>query len=544
MLMGILARCLGVVNKFVIAHYFPLDEVSLFWAAFRLPDLVFEVFFFSTFSSAFIPVFTKAIKRGNGEAWEIAGRVVNIALLIFIPLALLVGVFAHSIYTFVAPGFDDTQIDQIASLARILFAAQGLFIVSYVLTGVLESLRRFLVPALAPLFYNLGVILGAVFLSPSLGLYGPAIGAVIGAFLHLAIQMPLAYKLGFRFVPRIRPNEGVKKIGKLSLPRFLELSFQQAARMVELNLSSVISTVSYTYLVYATSLQALPVTLFGVSLAKAALPTLARQEDDPKQFLRTLLNTLYLIVFFVLPVSTILIVLRIPIIRLTYGIANHFDWEATVQTGFVLSAFGVGMVFQSIVSLLSRAFYALHDTRTPVMVAIVGVIFTILSGIGLVRGLGVEVWGLALAFSIGVATQAILLFYMMVRKIDGVSVKAAFKPISKQVFASIVSGLVMFFILKFFDKSVWVKSLAFFVNMDIAEKLPFQSFLLDTRYTPNLIILTGVVASLGLVIYITILYFLKSKELITVWKLITEKSFAKLSVKEPTQGSESTQNPS
>lgn len=525
MVMLIAARVLGVVNKFVLAHYFELDQVSLFWAAFRLPDLIFEVFFFSTFSSAFIPVFTKALKRGEKDAWDIAGRVVNIALLIFIPLAIIVGLFAYQIYEIVAPGFDHDQTLKIANLARVLFAAQGLFIVSYIVTGVLESLRRFFVPALAPIFYNMGIILGTVLLTPYLGLFAPAVGAVIGAFLHLAIQIPLAFRLGFRFVPRIRPNEGVKKIGRLSAPRFVELSFQQIARTVELNLSSVISTVSYTYLVYANSLQALPVTLFGVSLAKAALPTLARLEDDRKEFLRTLLSTLYQIVFFVLPLATILIVLRVPVIRLTYGIANNFDWEATIQTGLVLSGYAFGVVFQSVVSLLSRAFYALHDTKTPVAIALVGVVTTISTGVVLVRGFGAGVWGLSLAFSLGVAIQSVILFFAIVRRIDGISLKTALYPISKHLFAAIMAGGTMFFILKFFDRSVWIKRLSFLSNPDLGSNVAFQNFVLDTRYSFNLLILTVIVASIGLFIYLGILYLLRCRELFVLVRLIKQKTF-------------------
>ena len=526
MFMGVAARVLGVANKFVVAHYFPLNEVSLFWAAFRLPDLIFEIFFFSTFSSAFIPVFTKALKKGEKNAWEIAGRVLNIALLVFLPLAIFVAVFAHNIYGFIVPGYSVEQVSRIADIARVLFAAQGLFIVSYILTGVLESLRRFLVPALAPIFYNLGIILGAIFLSPSMGLMGPAIGAVLGAFMHLAIQLPLALKLGFRFIPRIRPNSGVKKIGRLSLPRFIELSFQQVARTVELSLSSLMPTVAYTYLIYANSLQTFPVTLFGVSLAKAALPTLSRLEDDSKEFLRTVLNTLYQIIFFVLPVATTLIVLRVPVIRLIYGIANSFDWEATIQTSMVLSGYAFGIVFQSAVSLLARSFYALHDTKTPVTVSVSGVIITIFSAFLFVRWYGVGVWGLALAVSIGLGFQAFVLFYLLMRRINGGLFFAPLVPITKHVVASLISGTTMYFILKFFDRSVWVKRLAFFTNADVFEGLQFQNFVLDTRYTLNLIVLTGLVAGIGMALYLLVLYLLRCRELFVVIRLIKQRKLS------------------
>ena len=159
MLMVIASRILGLVRQRVLAHYFLPADLSLFFAAFRLPDLIFEVLVFGTFSSAFIPVFTKALKKENSDAWEIAGTVTNISLLIFGIFALIAGIFADNLYAIFAPGFGPAERAQIVKIARILFAAQGFFVISYVLTGVLESLRRFLIPALAPLFYNLGIIL-------------------------------------------------------------------------------------------------------------------------------------------------------------------------------------------------------------------------------------------------------------------------------------------------------------------------------------------------------------------------------------------------
>ena len=182
MFMVVASRVLGLVRQRTLAHFFAPSELSLFFAAFRLPDLIFEVLVFGTFSSAFIPVFTKALKNGRKEAWEIAGTVANISLVIFAALAILASIFADRIYGLIVPGFSVEARLEVVKLARILFAAQGFFVISYVLTGVLESLRRFLVPALAPLFYNLGIILGILFLAPRLGLLAPVIGVFVGAF--------------------------------------------------------------------------------------------------------------------------------------------------------------------------------------------------------------------------------------------------------------------------------------------------------------------------------------------------------------------------
>lgn len=513
MIMVVASRILGLVRQRTLAHFFPPGDLSLFFAAFRLPDLVFEVLVFGTFSSAFIPVFTKTLKKGRQEAWEIASIVVNLGLIIFISLALVVGLGADALYGIFAPGFTDPQRAQIVFLARILFAAQIFFVVSYVLTSVLESLRRFLVPALAPLFYNLGIILGTIFLAPSMGLMGPVIGVLAGAFSHFLIQLPLALKLGFRFRPIILLNKQVKKIGKLALPRVIEVSFLQLSKTAELFFASLISTASYTYYTFGNTLQFLPIGLFGTSIAKAALPTLARESENKTKFRGTLFSALHQVVFLVLPVATILIVLRIPIVRLVFG-TDIFSWEDTIQTGKVVSAFAFGVVFHAAVALLARAFYALQDTKTPVIVSIISIIIIIVADFVLIRVLNLPVWGLAAAYSIGGVFQAISLFVIIKRRIDGVSVINTLVPMVKASLAALGSGVVMYFILKIFDRSVWVKRLSFLGQLEATKYIPFENFVLDTRYTVNLIALTVVVSVLGALVYLLIAIILRTDE---VW---------------------------
>ena len=525
MVMIIASRALGLVRQRVLAHYFLPGDLSLFFAAFRLPDLVFEVLVFGTFSSAFIPVFSKALQKGNRHAWDIASSIVNIGLLIFSFFAIIVSFNASFLYGVIAPGFSDAETEKIAQLARLLFAAQGFFVMSYVLTGVLESLRRFLVPALAPLFYNLGIILGTLVFADSAGLNAPVYGVVIGAMSHFAIQLPLAYKLGFRFKPKIIFSQDVRKIGKLALPRLIEVSFLQVSKMAELFFSSLISTASYTYFTFANSLQLLPVGLFGTSIAKAALPTLSLQADEPGKFSKTLLGALYQLVFLTAPVATILIVLRIPAVRLVYG-TDIFDWQATVQTGYILSAFALGVIFQSSTALLARSFYALHDTRTPVVVSIISIFIIIFTDYLLVIVFGFPAWALALAFSIGSFFQSAVLFYLINRKILKKPIEDLIKPVVKVLVAAFVSGLFMRFLLEAFDKSAWTKRLSLLSRSDIARNIPFERFVLDTRYTLNLLILTVFITVVGLGIYFLILLSLHSEELKT-FKGLVQRVFAK-----------------
>jgi len=527
MLMIVASRILGLVRQRVLAHFFTPNELSLFFASFRLPDLVFEVLVFGTFSSAFIPVFTKSLKKGDEYAWEIASSVVNIGLVIFISVALILGLSAGKFYGILAPGYELKAQQQIAYLARILFAAQGFFVVSYVLTGVLESLRRFLIPALAPLFYNLGIILGTVFLAPRFGLLAPVFGVVLGAMSHFLIQLPLAMKLGFKFKPKIEITDDVKKIGKLALPRLIETSFLQISKSAELFFASLISIPAYTYYTFGNTLQLLPVGLFGTSIAKAALPTLSRQSEDLKEFKKTLLDTLYQVVFLTLPVSVALIVLRIPIVRLVYG-TDIFNWEATVQTGYVLSAFGFGVVFQSANAILNRAFYALHETKQPVLVSIGAMTLTLILDYIFIRTFKMDVWGLAAAMTVSVSMQFFVLFYLLNKKIDNFSYELL-KPFIKSFFASFISGVFMYLMLKFFDRSVWVKEISFFGKIEIGRYIPFQRFVLDTRYTLNLLVLTILVLTAGAFLYIGISLVLGSKEVWLFFNLIRRVFVRKVS---------------
>lgn len=508
MIMIVASRLLGLVRQRVLAHYFAPQELSLFFAAFRLPDTIFEVLVFGTFASAFIPVFTRTLKISKSRAWRVAGVVANWGGLIFLALATVVVIFTPLIYKWLTPGFSPEDQALITNFARILFIAQGFFVISYVLTAVLESSKRFFVPALAPLFYNLGIIIATVVFSDRYGLYAPAIGVVLGSILHFSIQLPLAYKLGFRFSRNFKITDDVKKIARLSLPRILEVSFLQVAKFVELTLASLISVPAYTYFTFGNSIQLLPVSLFGTSIAKAALPTLANQTDNPEAFKKTLYQTLNQVVFLMMPIVAFLVVARVPVVRLIFG-TDIFTWDATVQTSLVVSAFAIGIFSQAANSILARSFYALADTKTPVLVSCTTLLLNIIANYILVVVYKFPVWSLALAFSLSMILQSVLLFTLITKKIHNGANALLYMPILKSIFGGLVSGSTMYFILKFFDKSVWLKKLSFVANVD----LPFERFVLDTRYAGNLLMLTFVVGLIGVIVYIVVLKILKSKEL-------------------------------
>ena len=518
MVMIIASRVLGLIRSMVLLEFFPSEQISLFFAAFRLPDTIFEILVFGTFSAAFIPVFAKSIQKDKKEAWEVAASVANIGIITFSVFGFLVGVFANELYSVFAPGYTIPERMQIVEITRVLLAAQMFFVLSYVMTGVLESMKRFLIPAVAPLFYNLGIIISTIFFWDSLGLMAPAYGVLVGSAAHFFVQLPLAVKLGFRFRARISLSKDVRQIGRLAAPRVLEISFLQASKMVELFLASLISTASYAYFYLANSLQLLPIGLFGTSIAKAAFPTLSAESDDRNKFAKTFWGSLYLMVFLIVPLAVTMIVLRIPIVRLVYG-RELFDWQSTVQTSQVLSAFGVGIVFQASISLLSRGFYAMHDTRTPVTISIMGMLITIAGNFYFIRYLGTDVWGLAAAFSMGAIFQAVLLFYLINRKLGTFNFQKLI-PFIKYSISAFFSGGVMFLLIKVFDQSVWVKRLSFLSELDATRNLPFERFVLDTTFTINLLILTVSVSIIGLLVYIIIAILLRTEEVWVVYRMI------------------------
>src|SRR3990170_5657865 len=352
------SRILGLVRDRVLAHYFVGEDIAIYFAAFRLPDTLFEILIMGAISSAFIPTFISYIShKKEEEGWKVSGIMMNLSLIVFLILAGVVFAFAKPFSAVVAPGFSSAEISLMAQLTRILLAAQGFFILSSFLTGVLKSYQRFLVPALAPIFYNLAIIFGILFLSGPLGIYAPAWGAVLGAFLHFATQIPLAVKLGFRPVFSLDlSHPGVKKIFRLAAPRALELVFLQVMKSSDLFFSSLITTASYGYLTFATHLEMIPISLFGFSLADAALP------------------------------------------------------------GYTLSILAVEILGQALIVFFVRAFYALSDTFTPMKVGIVGVFLNIALSAYVTLVLKLPVWGLAASSTVSILIQTAVLGAILARR--------------------------------------------------------------------------------------------------------------------------------
>lgn len=487
------SKFLGLIRDRLLVHNFSSAEAAIFFAAFRLPDLMFQLLIFGALSVAFIPIFTEHLnKEGESEAFDFANSILNLSLVAFLILGTIAFIFIGPLNSLLIPGFAGEQKIQTDSLSRIILLGQILLVIGAFFVGIAQSFQRFIIPALAPLFYNLGIIFGIGVLSKFFGIAGPAIGVVIGAAMHVLIQLPLVSSLGFKYKFSLNFfNSGVREVVKLMSFRNIGLAIEQLNETVGLALASLISTSAITLLTFAQHLQAVPIGLFGATIAQAALPVLSKEQaqKDLESFKITLLTTLHQILFLTLPATAILIVLRIPVVRLVFG-ASQFTWSDTVLTGRTLALLALGLSAQSVVLLLVRGFYALKDTKSPVLVSFVTVFINIILSTLFVVVLKFDVWSLGLSYSVASFTSILLLLFLLNKKVNGFPRDLLFNPAFKMTFAAFIAAVALYLPIKALDQLVF-----------------------DTTRTVNLIMLTGIASFIGISIYILLVWQMKVREL-------------------------------
>ena len=514
--MVLLSRVLGLIRDRLLSSYFAPEQLGVYFAAFRIPNVIFELLVMGALTAAFIPVYTKYLSEGkNQEAQRVAAVLINVSVMIlfFASIPLFIG--AEWVSRLLAPGFTETQIAEMSRYTRFILVFQvAPLLIGNVFTGILQSHNLFLIPAAAPVFYNIGIILGTVLLSASYGMWGPVIGVGIGAFLFAAIQVPLVLRLGYRHTTEVNPKlSGVREVGRLMGPRTVGLAIAQIDITVDLILASLLGARMVTIFNFAQHLQQLPVGLFGTTIGQAALPALSTYsaKEKTQEFIETLQGAMHQILFWVLPASVLFIVLRIPVVRLVFG-AAHFDWSATVDTGMTLSAFGISLFAQAIIQVLARGFYALYDSKTPVSVGIGTVLLNSVLSMIFILGLHLPVWSLGLSTSIASIVNALLLLYLLDKRIPGITTKQFYIPAIKMCVAALVTGAALYVPLKLLDQLVF-----------------------DTTRTFGLIMLTGISGGIGLLTYFFLSWVLGVTQVQSLIRLMKRFTAIKGSFLEPAQ---------
>ncbi len=418
------SRILGLLRSVIIAERFGTSpELDAYWVAFRLPDLVFQLLAGATLASAFIPTFAGVRARaGEAAAWRLASSVLNLVLVATALFAVAAFLLAPTLVPAIAPGLGEEagRQEELRALAvrltRVMLVSPLLFAVSGMFMGILNARRHFLMPALAPMFYNLAIILAALVGADVEAL---AVGVVAGAALHLAVQLPDLRIAGmaYRVVADWR-DAAVREVGTLMAPRVLGLAATQVnfyfiaiffASRLE---AGAISALTFAWLIVMTLLG-----VIGMSISTAAFPTLAEQAARQDVALaRTLARTLRLIVFLSLPAGVGLFLLAEPTVTalLQRGAFGAASTDLTLQA---LRFYALALVAHAGIEILSRGFYALGDTRTPVAFAVLSMLLNLALAAALVGPL--EVRGLALALSLAAVLEFVLLLVFLGRRLPG-----------------------------------------------------------------------------------------------------------------------------
>jgi putative peptidoglycan lipid II flippase len=435
---SLISRLLGVVRDRLIASEFGASTLlDSYYAAFRIPDSIFNLLILGALSSAFIPVFTTYLsKKDRQKSAELVHVVMTLTIIVLLIVIVLAFIFMPYIMNVVAPGLSAEGKKIAVDLSRIMLFSPFFFGISNIFSGILNSYKRFTAYAFAPVIYNIGIIIGAYVLSGSFGIYGLVYGVVIGSCGHMLVQLPSVLKLGYRFKPMLYMHEGVKQIGLLMIPRTLGIGVMQLSLFVTTGIASTLPEGSISIFNLANNLQSFPVGIFGISIAVSAFPFLAEaiSDNNSSAFKKQFSESFSRILFFIIPLSILIWVLRIDIVRVFFG-SGQFDWQDTLLTAESLSYFTFGLFASALVPLFARAFYAAHNTKTPVAISIMSMVVNIVLSFSFAQTMGVP--GLALAFSIASIIQCILLLVFLRKEIGQLGLSSVWKGLGRITIASI-----------------------------------------------------------------------------------------------------------
>jgi len=497
---SLFSRFLGVFRDRVLAGEFGAGQtLDVYYSAFRIPDFIFNLLVLGALSAGFIPVFSSLIKDFksynsfglfkflNQEAWDLANNVLN-ALLLFVAFLSLLGViFAPGLMHVVAPGFSPEAQKLSVTLCRIMFLSPLFLSISGILGGILQSFKNFFVYSLSPIFYNIGIIVGVLYFVPLWGISGLAWGVVLGAFFHMAIQIPAVRALGFIYKFKINFRDiNFIKIVRMMVPRTLGLAISQIDLLVTTIIASSLIPGSLAIFNLSNNLQSFPVSLFGISFAVAAFPILAAVASDNKKLVDNFSSTVRQILFFIVPATVIFLSLRAQIIRVILG-SGAFSWRDTILTMDTLGFLSLSLFAQAIIPLQTRVFYARKDSRTPFFIGLISVAADIIFCLIFSKRMGVA--GLGLAFSLSSILNFVLLWIFLLFKLGSLDqVKILISALKFSV-AAVVAG----FVIQAVKSVIWP-----FVDME----------------TFSGILIQGLTAGLaGLAAYLLLCWLFRSQEL-------------------------------
>lgn len=441
----VLSHALGLVRDMIIARQFGTSqELGAYLAAFRVPDLIFYLIAGGALGSAFIPTFASYLARGREDsAWQLANAIYTWLLLILTALAATAAWLAPDLSRLIVPGFDPQAQALTAWLMRRMLIATVIFGLSGVNMGALNAHQHFLWPALAPAVYNLAIIAAAWWGAPRWGVHSLAAGVVVGAAGHWAVQIPALWRRGWTYEPRLDwRSPGIREVGRLMLPRVVGLAAVQLNFLVNTILASGLGEEAIAALDFAWKLMLLPQGVLALAVATAAFPTFSTLAAQNRlvEMRSTLANTLQGILYLTIPAGVGLLVLRVPIIQVMLE-RGLFDRGSTQAVAWALQFYALGLIAHAGVEILARAFYALHDTRTPVAIGLAAMAVNIALSLLLREPLAHG--GLALANTLAMFGELTALLWAIRSRLQGLEEDRFFPACQRMALAAGIMGLVL-----------------------------------------------------------------------------------------------------
>jgi len=422
----LVSRILGWVRLLVLGTTIGVSgELDTFFAAFRIPDLIFQLVAAGALSSALIPVIAGLLATDEeSRAWRVASTVANLMLAILLVLALIVLVAAPALIPIITPGFSAAQQAQTVDLTRIMLASPILLALGSLATSLLNAKGRFAASAVAPIVYNLAIIGAALFLAPSVGVVGLAIGVVAGSACHVGIQLAPLRSIGYRWTPRIDLADGsARQALLLMVPRAIGLGASQLTFLVATSLASNLGTGAVSAFSIAFSVFQIPIGVIGIPIGVVMLPSMSRDlaRGDVGSYVSLVSRALRLIVWVMLPLAGLTMVLRTEIVTLLFGY-GRFDQHGIDLTSAALLFLALALASESLIAILARAFYASRDTLTPVLAAVLAVALNVSLAVVLVGR--IELAGIGLAIAIGSWAEVGFLLAVLNRRVGGLDLGA------------------------------------------------------------------------------------------------------------------------
>jgi putative peptidoglycan lipid II flippase len=424
----LVSRVLGWLRVVIIGNTFPAGpELDAFFAAFRLPDLMFQLVAAGALSSAVIPIVSGLLANGETtRTWRVVSTIANLMLIGLLILGVIVFIAAPLIVpTIIAPGWDEARWSRTVDLTRIMILSPIFLSLGSLASSALNARGRFAASAVAPIVYNLAIIGAALGLTAGLGVTGLAIGVVAGSLGHLLIQILPLRAEGYRYDARIDlADPEARHALKLMAPRALGLGAGQVTFVVLNSIASTLATGSVSVFYVAFTLLQIPIGVIGVPLGVVVLPSLSREAalGNLHEFAALMSRAIRLTLFVMIPITGISIVLRHEIVGVLFG-GGRFDAVALDRTAATLLTFLTGLTAHALIAILARAFYARQDTRTPVAAAVLAVVIN--SSLAAVLAGPLDLPGLGLAIAIAAWVEAIVLLVLLRRSLP----ELAFRPI-------------------------------------------------------------------------------------------------------------------